>query len=260
MLSLAATPPANEFVSESELHTEQERIPLTLVRCRSCAHVQLAEIVDPERLFRKYVYVSGTSPVFVSHFGQYASNLISRFSLDDTCLVVDVGSNDGTLLKQFKQAGATNVLGIDPATRIAETARSEGIPTIDEFFTPALATDIRKRRGPARLISANNVFAHSADLSSFSHALAALLDDRGVFVFEVSYLADVIQGLLFDTIYHEHTSYHTVTPLLGFFDQAGLRLFDVERIGTHGGSIRGYVCRRNSSHEDTQRLRELIAM
>jgi SAM-dependent methyltransferase len=260
VMSLAPTPPANEFIGEKDLGKPQEVIPLTLLLCASCGHLQLAEIVDPVRLFGHYVYVSGTSPVFVKHFADYAASAIARFDLKPTSLVVEVGSNDGTLLRQFQAQGMGDVLGIDPAAEIARAASAAGVPTIEAFFTPQLADKLRAERGPADLITANNVFAHSADLAEFARGIKSLLSEQGVFVFEVSYLVDVVSKLLFDTIYHEHTSYHAVTPLVRFFEGLDLRLFDAERIDTHGGSIRCYVSRRSARHSDTHRLAGLLTL
>src|SRR5262245_60344508 len=222
VMSLAATPPANEFVATP---IEQDTIPLTLQLCQRCGHVQLAEIVDPQRLFGEYVYVSGTSPVLVEHFRRYAATAIRRFGLNDKSLVVEAGSNDGTLLRQFQQQGVPNVLGVDPASKIAAQARQAEVPTLEGFFTPQLAAQLRIERGPAALICANNVFAHAEDLAGFTDGVRALLAPDGVFMFEVSYLADVVDNLLFDTIHHEHLSYHAVKPLLPFFASRGLRLF-----------------------------------
>jgi len=260
VLSLAPTPPANEFVKEEELALPQEAIPLTLLLCRICGHVQLAEIVDPGRLFRNYVYVSGTSPVFVSHFNRYAANAIERFGLGSSSFVMDVGSNDGTLLKQFRMQGVGKVLGIDPASDIAKAARESGIPTLEAFLNPELAGEIVASSGTADLICANNVFAHAEDLRGFAEAVHLLLAERGVFVFEVSYIVDVVQKLLFDTIYHEHLAYHSVTPLIRFFSSLGLRLFDAERIDTHGGSLRCYVCQSAAKYDNSGRLAELVRL
>lgn len=260
VMSLAATPPANEFLREEELGQDQSSIPLTLQLCKTCGHLQLCEIVDPQRLFGHYVYVSGTSPVFVAHFSRYAEQAIARFGLDSNSFVLEVGSNDGTLLKQFQSRGLCKVLGIDPAHEIAEEARAGGVPTLEAFFTPALAQELRNERGAADLVCANNVFAHSGDLAAFARAVEMLLAPQGVFVFEVSYLVDVVQKLLFDTIYHEHSSYHAVTPLVRFFASLGLRLFDAERIDTHGGSLRGYVCRADATHQDSVRLSGLTQL
>lgn len=258
-MELAPTPPANEFVLEDQLSLSQECIPLSLLLCSRCGHLQLAEIADPKRLFQHYVYVSGTSPVFVAHFSRLASDLVSRFGLGGTARVVDVGSNDGTLLKQFQAQGIKNVLGIDPAVEIVREARAAGVPTEEGFFSPALAKQVRAAHGPADLLCANNVFAHTEDLAGFAEAVRVLLADEGVFVFEVSYLVDVIEKLLFDTIYHEHLAYHALTPLVRFFDTVGLRLFDAERVDSHGGSIRCFVCPRSAKHSTTDRLASLLA-
>ncbi|HKU41003.1 MAG TPA: class I SAM-dependent methyltransferase [Polyangiales bacterium] len=259
VMSLAATPPANEFVG-TPIGSGQDTIPLTLQLCQRCGHVQLAEIVDPQRLFGDYVYVSGTSPVFVEHFRRYAANAIQRFGLNAQSLVVEAGSNDGTLLRQFQQQGVPNVLGVDPAGKIAAQAREAGVPTLEAFFTPELAKQLRAERGPAALICANNVFAHAEDLAGFSDGVRALLGPEGVFMFEVSYLADVVDKLLFDTIYHEHLSYHAVKPLLPFFASRGMRLFDCERVDTHGGSLRCYVCLEGASHTRGDRMDALLRL
>jgi SAM-dependent methyltransferase len=257
VMSLAPTPPANEFLREDELARPQGAIPLTLLLCRRCGHLQLAEIVDPGRLFRNYVYVSGTSPVFVAHFRDYAQAACERFGLGAGSFVVEVGSN--TLLKQFQALGVKDVLGVDPASEIVKEANAAGVPTLEAFFTPELAAELRTTRRPADLVCANNVFAHAENLGDFARGAAALLAPRGVFMFEVSYLADVVEKLLFDTIYHEHTSYHALAPLVRFFEGQGLRLFDAERVGTHGGSIRCFVCLAGASHENTKRLDDLLA-
>jgi SAM-dependent methyltransferase len=256
-ISLAATPPANEFVQEDRRATPQDLIPLTLILCGRCGHLQLKEIVDPERLFRHYVYVSGTSPVFVGHFREYATRMVSRFALGSRSFVLDIGSNDGTLLDQFRAAGVGKILGVDPASEIARDAERAGISTVEAFFTANLGEQLKAARGPADLICANNVFAHTENLVDFGRGIKALLADEGVFVFEVSYLVDVIEKLLFDTIYHEHTSYHAVSPLIGFFQSLGLRLFDAERMETHGGSLRCYVAHEGASYPDSERLRGL---
>jgi len=259
VVHLAATPPANEFVRPEAREREQDRFPLTLLLCGDCGHLQLAEIVEPRRLFENYVYVSGTSAVFVAHFQRLAQSCVERFQLDANSVVVDVGSNDGTLLKQFQSLGLPKVLGVDPAIEIAKAAQAAGVPTLQAFFTPALAEEIRRDHGPAALVTANNVFAHAEDLTSFARGIGALLGPEGVFVFEVSYLVDVVEKLLFDTIYHEHLAYHAVGPLVRFFERLGLRLFDAERVDSHGGSLRCFVTHREASHLTAPRLEGLLA-
>lgn len=244
VLDLPSTPPANEFLERdaAERGTSQDKFPLILFGCLRCGHIQLPVIVSPERLFRDYVYVSGTSPVFVDHFRRYAEEVRFRADLEDGDLVIDVGSNDGTLLRFFKDSGC-RVLGVDPATEIALRTTADGILTLPEFFTPELAERIFSMHGRARVITANNVFAHADDLSSIANSVANLLTEDGLFVFEVSYLPDVVENTLFDTIYHEHLSYHHLAPLIPFFERRGLELFDARRVDTHGGSVRCYVGR-----------------
>lgn len=235
-LQLAPTPPANEFVRSPDV--VQERFPLDVFTCLACGHAQLRDVVDPRRLFEQYVYVSGTSPVFVDHFRRYAEALSREVGLATGDLVVDVGSNDGTLLRFFADAGQ-RVQGVDPARAIAEEATRRGLPTEAAFFTPALAADLRARLGPARVVTANNVFAHVDDLGGVADGVRALLAPDGLFAFEVSYLVDVVEKTLFDTIYHEHVAYHAVKPLVPFLRAHGLELIDAVRVDTHGGSLRG---------------------
>jgi SAM-dependent methyltransferase len=238
VLSLASTPPANAFVSADAVAYEQARFPLDLWFCRACTHLQLLDVVDPSVLFADYVYVSGTSPVFVAHFERYARDVSERFALAPGDLVVDVGSNDGSLLGFFKRAGQ-RVLGVDPARDIARRASESGIETLCEFFSPALAGRIRDKYGSARVVTANNVFAHADDLHGVVEGVRALLAPDGVFVFEVSYLADVVEKTLFDTIYHEHLDYHSVRPLVPFFARHGMQLIETNRTDSHGGSLHG---------------------
>jgi SAM-dependent methyltransferase len=240
VLRLEPTPPANEFLTASEREAPQDTFPLGLWQCQQCYHVQLPVVVNPERLFRNYVYVSGTSPVFVDHFRRYAEAVVRTLKLEPKQLVVDVGSNDGTLLRFYRDLGM-KVLGVDPARDIAQRATDEGLETLPEFLSEALARRIREERGPAQVVTANNVFAHADDLAGVARAVRTIIGPSGVFVFEVYYLVDFCQKLLFDTVYHEHLAYHSIGSLVPFFQALGMRVFDVERVDTHGGSIRVYV-------------------
>jgi len=247
VVGLTPTPPANAFVGADAKGAAQRCFPLDVHFCESCAHVQLLDVVDPRLLFETYVYVSGTSPVLVRHFEDYAESVVGRFALETNDLVVDVGSNDGTLLKAFKARGM-RVLGVDPAKDIARRASEAGIETLPEFLTPALARRIRDRHGPAKIVTANNVFAHADDLAGLRDAAQVLIEPAGAFVFEVSYLKDVIENVLFDTIYHEHLAYHSVKPLRRFFADGGMALFAAERIAVHGGSLRGMARPAGGNH------------
>lgn len=259
VLRLTPTPPANEFVDGTmALMDVPDEFPLYLVACGQCKHVQLPVVVDPDRLFRNYVYVSGTSPVFVDHFRRYAQDMIRQLELVPGDLVVEVGSNDGTLLKFFQEAGM-RVLGIDPAKDIAARATFEGVETWCEFFTEDLARRIVAERGHAMLVVANNVFAHADDLRGIALGVKHILNGRGVFSFEVSYLSDVIEKTLFDTIYHEHLSYHSVAPLARFLSSVGMPLRDVQRVDTHGGSIRGIAAGVASARPVSKGVTDLVA-
>ena len=244
VLKLASTPPANAFVQEDECNQEQKRYPLQLYFCNKCNHVQLTDIVDPAQLFENYVYVSGTSPVFVEHFKNYAKNIIENYRPCKDKYVLDIGSNDGTLLKFFKEMGY-KVIGIDPAKEISIKANQDGIFTINDFFNIKTAEKIKNKYSYASLVTANNVFAHCDDLSGITDSVSKILSPNGFFVFEVSYLVDVYKKTLFDTIYHEHLSYHSVKPLISFFKSKNMTLIDVIKVDTHGGSIRCVV--KNSS-------------
>ncbi len=209
VLELAPTPPANAFVSREELSRPQPSFPLDVFFCEDCRHVQLLDVVDPSILFENYVYVSGTSPSFVAHFEQYAKGILDQFKPAPGSLVLDIGSNDGTLLRFFQQAGM-KVQGVDPARNIAEEATRKGINTMAAFFSPKLAAEIRAQQGPASVITANNVFAHIDNLEAIVEGIRTLLAPGGVFVFEVSYLVDVFEHIaVLTTIYHEHLDYHS---------------------------------------------------
>ncbi len=242
VLSLAPIPLANAFVPREELASGQPRFPLDVWLCAACGHVQLLDVVDPKVLYEHYVYVSGTSPAFVRHFEQYADYVIRGFAPPADGLIVEIGSNDGTLLRFFRDRGR-RVLGIDPAQEISAATRSAGIPTITEFFTPQVAERILAEHGPASVIVANNVMAHIDDLSSVVRGMARVLAPSGVLLFEVAYLADLVQKILFDTIYHEHLDYHSVGPLIPFLASHGFELIEAIRVDTHGGSLRGVAQR-----------------
>lgn len=259
VVKLTPTPPANAFVTRNRLNEVQECFPLDVFQCLNCSHVQLLDVLDPECVFKNYVYVSGTSPVFVKHFQEYAKSVISSFDLSAKSLVVEVGSNDGTLLKFFQKAGM-RVLGIDPAVDIARKATESGLETLPLFFTLELAKRIRQERGPAAVVAANNVFAHADDLEGFARGTRELLADNGIFIFEVSYLVDVYEKTLFDTIYHEHLSYHTVGPLKPFFTGLGLELIETLRVGTHGGSLRGIVQQATGPRKVGKSVTDLIKL
>lgn len=237
---IKASPIADVYLPAHRANETQELYPLDLYLCRTCGHVQLLDVVNPEILFGDYIYHTSASASLVEHFHRYADELHDRFLKSSSGLAVDIGSNDGTLLRFLKEKGA-KVLGIDPATSIAEEATRSGVETLPIFFNSELARKLKKERGAATCITANNVFAHSDSLPDMADGIRELLAPDGVFTFEVSYLVDIIEKLLFDTVYHEHLCYHSIKPLRSFFAHHGLDLFDVTRLSNKGGSIRGYV-------------------
>ena len=259
VLVLAPTPPANAFVAEEAVGAPQQVFPLDVFLCKDCTHLQLLDVVNPTHLFENYVYVSGTSPVFVDHFRRYADDVIARLAPPEDGLVVDIGSNDGTLLGFFKKHGR-RVLGIDPARAVAAAANARGIETVVGFFTAERARAIRDSHGPASVITANNVFAHADDLAGILAGVRDLLAPGGVFVFEVSYLVDVYAKTLFDTIYHEHLAYHAVTPLRAFLDRAGMEMIEGLRVDSHGGSLRVIAQHAGGPHPVANSVAELMAL
>lgn len=235
-IKLSPTPLANAYLKTKTFESQEEVYPLDVYFCNNCKHVQLLDVINPKILFENYVYVSGTSPVFVEHFSNYADFLYKNYC--NKGLVMDIGSNDGTFLKCFKKYGYS-VLGIEPAEKIAKEAISNGIETIIGFFNPELAKSLKNRYGLAQIITANNVFAHIDDPITFLQGIKVLLSkEKGIFVFEVSYLKDVIENTYFDTIYHEHLDYHTLLPLKGLLERSGFEIINAFCVNSHGGSIR----------------------
>ncbi len=255
---IAASPIADAYLPEARKGESVELYPLDLYLCRDCGHVQLLDVVDPEVLFGDYIYTTSISKGLVRHFEEYAGVMVERFGLPEGAFVFEIGSNDGTLLRYFKERGM-RVLGVDPASAIAETATAGGIPTIPAFFGRDTAEKILAEHGRPKLVAANNVFAHADNLGEMAAAIAGLLDDDGVFVFEVSYLLDILENKLFDTVYHEHVCYHSIRPLDLFLQRHGLKLFDVERIGSKGGSIRCHAQLAGGPHEVKPVVAEMLA-
>ncbi len=257
VLDLTPTPLANEFVASDLVEIDQPTFPLGLLFCEDCSHVQLKHVVNRNAMFTDYVYVSGTSKVFVNHFKNYAQQILNTFKPGKHSLVIDIGSNDGTLLKFFQDA-EYKVLGVDPAENIAKLANDSGIETLIGFFDSKLAKDILLSKGKAEVILANNVFAHIDNLSDVTVGIRELLTEDGIFVFEVSYLKDVIEKNLFDTIYHEHLSYHALKPLIKFFQGHGMKIIDAEEVSSHGGSLRVTVQKSSGEKAVRDTVAELL--
>jgi SAM-dependent methyltransferase len=224
--------------------------------CKDCYTVQLLDIVSPSILFKNYYhYVTGANIPMVEHFREMAAGILDKFHFTDDSLVVDIGSNDGTLLSGFVQKGFSNVLGIEPATNIAEMANENGIRTLNDFFNERTANETAASFGNASIITATNVFGHVDDLENFVKGVRNLLSDEGVFIIEVPHVVEMIKKLEFDTIYHEHLSYFSLTSLDNLFKRHGMAVVDVEKTDVHGGSIRVFV---QKSHKESERVKDFL--
>lgn len=257
VLPLAPTPLEDDYVPADRLGETQETYPLDLFLCLGCGHLQLLDVLDPEVLFRDYLYETSTSLNLVQHFERYAEEVLKTVKPPSGSLAVEIGSNDGSLLRCF-QTGGMRVLGVDPAIKIAQRATESGVETLPDFFTSDLSRRIKAERGPAAIVTANNVFAHSDDLGDMAEGVRELLAPGGVFVFEVAYLVDLIENHLFDNFYHEHLCNHTVKPLQRFLRRHGMELTGVERVDTKGGSIRGFAKLANGSSQASPSVEALI--
>lgn len=239
-LSFGSMPLANGFLREEQLNMPEHCFPIDVCFCSNCGLVQLGYVVDPEIMFRDYVYLTGASEPLKTHFTKLAEETIQMFSVPRGSLVVDIGSNDGTLLHSFKKLGMT-VLGVEPAVNISKLAIQHGIETRNDFFSEEVARIINTDFGRAKVITATNVLAHVNYLDDFIIGVTHLLADDGIFVIEVPYLVDLLDRMEFDTIYHEHLSYFAIRPLVSVLTKFGLNIIMVKRINVHGGSIRLYI-------------------
>jgi SAM-dependent methyltransferase len=237
VLKLAPTPIADAYVSAERAKQDQPLYPMDIFLCRSCGLSQMLDVINPETLYRDYIYVTTSSLGLLDHFESTAEDILSRIKPEKGSRVVDIGSNDGTLLRHFKKRGM-NVLGVEPASEIALAATKSGVETLPLFFDKALGKKIRQERGAAKIITMNNLMANIDDLSDMVGGLRELLDSDGVFIFESYYLPDLIENMVFDFLYHEHLSSFSVKPIQSFFKRNGMELIDVQRIPTKGGSLR----------------------
>jgi SAM-dependent methyltransferase len=237
---LGSSPLANSYLTEAQLEEAEPFYPLRVLVCDRCFLVQLPPVATPEQLFSDYAYFSSYSESWLRHARDYAEHMVDRFGFDSGSKVVEIASNDGYLLRYFKERGVP-VLGIEPARNVAASAEEAGIPTRVEFFGRETAEMLRTAGEEADLLVGNNVLAHVPDLNGFVAGLRTLLKPGGVVTMEFPHLLRLIERTEFDTIYHEHLSYFSVISVERPFEQAGLTLFDVEELPTHGGSLRIYA-------------------
>ncbi|HKN19683.1 MAG TPA: class I SAM-dependent methyltransferase [Dissulfurispiraceae bacterium] len=236
-LELGTMALANSFLTRRELHKVSEpKYPLDVFFCEQCGLVQIGYVVPPEALFKDYIYFSSTSDLVHKHAAYLAQSFQKRFALTDQSKVVEIASNDGTVLQYFKKTGV-NILGIEPAANIAKVAVEAGIETVNDFFNETTSQAVRNQRGAADIILARHVFAHVPEIHDFVRGLKTLLAPNGVVAIEAPYLIDFIEKNEFDTIYHEHYSYLSVRSMSYLFNMYDMEVFDAERTAIHGGSI-----------------------
>src|SRR5215471_3145113 len=237
VLDLGDQPLANNLLKPEDLSKPEPKVPLRLALCQSCWLLQITELVPPVDLFSEYLYFSSFSEFLLRHAAEAAGRYIKEFALGPKSLVIEIASNDGYLLRNFQTAGVP-CLGIEPAANIAKVARDKGIETLVEFFGDDLAHKLVTSGRQADLILGNNVFAHAPDTNDFVAGLRALLKRDGRIILEFPYAIEFVEKSEFDTIYHEHVFYFSLTALSPLFQRHGLSIFQVERLPIHGGSLR----------------------
>jgi hypothetical protein len=241
-LDLGFAPPSNAYLTSFDLTKPEKYYPLKVMICDKCWLVQTEDYAQAEELFdSEYAYFSSTSIGWLEHAKAYAENMIDRLSLSKESLVIEVASNDGYLLKNFV-ANQIPCLGIEPTASTGEVAKAMGIPVLREFFGEQLGLDLAAKGKRADLIAGNNVYAHVPDINDFTKGLKAALKSNGTITLEFPHLLRLIESTQFDTIYHEHFSYLSLFTTTNIFESAGLKIFDVEELPTHGGSLRIYAC------------------
>lgn len=249
-------PLAGGFIKKEEINKEK-KYPLRVFICKDCALVQLIDVVSPKILFKDYRYTSSTTRTLSGHFVEYAKEMASRF-LEKGSFAVEIGSNDGVLLAPLKEQGI-KVLGVDPALNIVEIARKRGLDIINDFFNIDTAKRILKKYGKADAIFSNNTLAHIDDMDEVLRGIKLLLDDNGIFVFEVQYLLDLVKLLQYDFIYHEHLCYYSLKPLIRFLDRYDMKIFELKKISIHSGSIRIYATNKsNSRYTNSKKIPKML--
>jgi hypothetical protein len=235
------SPLCESFVPVERLESMEPFFPLHVRACDDCRLVQLEAHVSPEEIFVEYAYFSSYSTSWVEHARRYVETIVERLSLDESSFVVELASNDGYLLRHFGGTGI-RILGIEPARNVAAAAEGIGIPTLTKFFGTALAHQVAAEHGQADLIVGNNVLAQVPDINDFLAGVAILLSPNGTATFEFPHLLRLVEGLQYDTIYHEHFSYFSLKTAIRIVNAHGLDVYDVEELTTHGGSLRLYTC------------------
>jgi SAM-dependent methyltransferase len=257
VLSLGEMPPSNALLTRASLTEPERRYPLELAFCEACGLAQITVSIDPAELFGEYAYFSSYSTTMLAHAETVVGRMIAERHLGPESLAMEIASNDGYLLHNYVQAGIP-VLGVDPAGNVVETARDRGVETLCEFFSADLAEDLRASGRRATVLHANNVLAHVPDVNGVVTGIGRVLADDGVAVIETPYVRDLIERLEFDTIYHEHLFYYSLTALQRLCDRNGVRIVDVERIPIHGGSLRLFAAPAATAPEPAPAVAALL--
>jgi SAM-dependent methyltransferase len=257
-VDLGMSPLCESFLSADQVDQMEAYFPLHTLVCGECFLVQLREYVKPEHIFTEYAYFSSYSTSWIEHARRYCEMIVARLGLGRTSQVYEIASNDGYLLQHFLPFGVP-LLGIEPAANVAEAARRKNVPTLVEFFGLDLARRLASRERRADLIIGNNVLAQVPDLNDFTAGMAELLAPEGVITLEFPHLERLIEENQFDTIYHEHFSYFSLVTMDRLARRHGLRIFDVEQLATHGGSLRVYLCHAAGGHVMSPRVNALLA-
>ncbi len=255
-VDLGLSPLANAYLEPADLAGSERFFPLRVYVCDECLLVQLPVAAQPDEIFSDYAYFSSYSDSWVEHARAYVELVSERFEIDSDRFVVELASNDGYLLQFFKARGV-DVLGVEPAANVAAAAVERGIPTRVEFFSAAVADELAAKRR-ADLVVGNNVLAHVPDAHDFVEGISRLLDLQGVVTMEFPHLLQLVAERQFDTIYHEHYSYFSADTARRLFAAHGLRLFDIEQLPTHGGSLRIYCCHDDADHVESPRVEAVL--
>ena len=237
VVKLKPIPLAEKYTTLEE-SPDHSVYPIDLYMCRNCGHVQLLDVINSDTLWENYTYHSAQTKGIVDHFKEISASIIEKNQPNKGSLIIDIGSNDGSLLRPFQEKGY-EVLGIDPAREIAHKATQSGIKTLPELFTFDIAAQICDSKGKASVVTAFNVFAHADNMAQMADGISHLLSKEGVFVFEFQYLVDIIDKMLLGTIFHEHMSHHSLLPMIKFLDNHGMEIIDLERNNIQHGSIVG---------------------
>jgi 2-polyprenyl-3-methyl-5-hydroxy-6-metoxy-1,4-benzoquinol methylase len=255
---LGTSPLSNSFLKKFNLNKKESIFPLHAYVCRNCFLVQLEEFKSPDKIFNDYAYFSSYSETWITHAKEYVNNIVKRFNFNHNNFVIEIASNDGYLLQNFQKKNIP-CLGVEPAENVAEEAKKKGIKTLVKFFGKDTAKDISINQRKADLLLGNNVLAHVPDINNFVEGMKILLNSDGIITMEFPHLMQLIEKNQFDTIYHEHFSYLSLYTVIQIFEKYNLKIFDVDELETHGGSLRIYATHvENSIHIVNDSVKKLL--